>query len=211
MPWCAASTASPYVPILFAVSPFAAIRSAPVRTQSTSPAAIRDAAAASAMTVCGIPALSSSHARRRLVGILAARDRERVPVRGSDPDRGRAADGERANRLGDVRGRAADELDLLVGQAPLVEDDDGVALEPDDSLRGQLGHVRGSGPRTCPQQPRPGVRPSAMAAPDMPRCQAPGRVRTGHVLGSGPWTRPYRPWPGVRPSAVAAPDKGPMG
>ena len=44
-----ARTASPYVPTLFAVSPFAAIRSAPVSTQSTSPAAISDAAAASAI------------------------------------------------------------------------------------------------------------------------------------------------------------------
>ena len=50
----ARSTASPYVPILFAVSPLAAIRSAPVNTASTSPAAISDAAAESAITACGI-------------------------------------------------------------------------------------------------------------------------------------------------------------
>ena len=53
------------MPILFAVSPFAAIRSAPVTTQSTSPAAISDAAAESAITACGMPAVSSSHAVSR--------------------------------------------------------------------------------------------------------------------------------------------------
>ena len=55
MSWCAASTASEYVPILFAVSPLAAIRSAPVTTTSTSPAAISEPAAASAITACGNP------------------------------------------------------------------------------------------------------------------------------------------------------------
>ena len=53
------------MPILFAVSPFAAMRSAPVRTQSTSPAAIIRPAAESAITVNGIPSASSSHAVRR--------------------------------------------------------------------------------------------------------------------------------------------------
>src|SRR3989304_3461489 len=52
----AARTASMYVPILFAVSPFAAIRSAPVSTASTSPEAIMCAAAESAITGCGLPA-----------------------------------------------------------------------------------------------------------------------------------------------------------
>ena len=50
------------MPILFAVSPFAAIRSAPVTTQSTSPRLIRCAAAASAITACGMPTASSSQA-----------------------------------------------------------------------------------------------------------------------------------------------------
>ena len=50
------------MPILFAVSPFAAMRSAPVITQSTSPAAISEAAAESAITACGIDAASSSQA-----------------------------------------------------------------------------------------------------------------------------------------------------
>src|SRR6266511_1690687 len=63
--WCAPSTASEYVPILFAVSPLAAIRSAPVTTQSTSRAAISEAAAESAITVCGMPAASSSQAVSR--------------------------------------------------------------------------------------------------------------------------------------------------
>ena len=45
MPWCRASTASAYVPILLATSPFAAMRSAPTTTRSTAPRAISDAAA----------------------------------------------------------------------------------------------------------------------------------------------------------------------
>ena len=64
--WWAASTASAYVPILFATSPFAAIRSAPVTTRSTSPRAMNDAAAASAITVCAMPSCSSSQAVSRL-------------------------------------------------------------------------------------------------------------------------------------------------
>ena len=48
------------MPILFAVSPFAAILSAPVTTQSTSPPAISEAAAESTTTVCGIPSAASS-------------------------------------------------------------------------------------------------------------------------------------------------------
>jgi hypothetical protein len=69
---------------------------------------------------------------RRLVQVLAARGRERVPVRSRDSDRGRAADRERSNRLGDLRGGAALELDLLGRKAPLVEEDDPVVLEPDN-------------------------------------------------------------------------------
>ena len=42
-----AKKANGYVPILFAVSPFAAIRSAPTRTTSTKPAAITDGPAPS--------------------------------------------------------------------------------------------------------------------------------------------------------------------
>ena len=53
------------MPILFAVSPLAAIRSAPVKIASTSPRAIIRPAAESAITVCGIPASSSSQAVRR--------------------------------------------------------------------------------------------------------------------------------------------------
>ena len=53
------------MPILLAVSPFAAMRSAPVITMSTSPAAMREAAAESTMTACGIPTASSSNAVKR--------------------------------------------------------------------------------------------------------------------------------------------------
>ena len=60
--WWAASTASEYVPTLFATSPFAAIRSAPVTTRSTSPRPMNDAAAPSTITECGMPSCSSSQA-----------------------------------------------------------------------------------------------------------------------------------------------------
>jgi hypothetical protein len=59
---------------------------------------------------------------------------ERVTVRGRDADRRRAAHGHRPDRLGHVGRRPAFELDFLVGQAPLVEDDDAVLLEPNDLL-----------------------------------------------------------------------------
>src|ERR671934_144871 len=61
-----ASTASGYVPILFATSPFAAIRSAPTTTASTSPPAISEPAITSATSVHGMPSRSSSQAVRRL-------------------------------------------------------------------------------------------------------------------------------------------------
>ena len=54
-----------YVPTLLAVSPLAATRSAPTRTTSTSPRAIRGPAATSAISVCGTPAWASSQAVSR--------------------------------------------------------------------------------------------------------------------------------------------------
>ncbi len=57
--------ASGYVPTLFAVSPFAATRSAPTITTSTSPPRISEPAATSGISVCGTPACSSSQAVRR--------------------------------------------------------------------------------------------------------------------------------------------------
>ena len=59
---------------------------------------------------------------------------ERVPHRGGDPDRRRAAHGQRADRLGHLGGRAALQLDDLGRQAALVEQDDTVVLEADDLL-----------------------------------------------------------------------------
>ena len=47
-----------------------------------------------------------------------------APRTASDPD-----------RLGELGGVGAAELDHLVGKPPLVEDDDGVVLEPDDAVR----------------------------------------------------------------------------
>ena len=65
MPCSRASTASPYVPILLAVSPFAAMRSAPTTTWDTAPEAIIVAAMLSVMSVCGMPSRASSQAVRR--------------------------------------------------------------------------------------------------------------------------------------------------
>ena len=67
--------------------------------------------------------------------ILTAGSGQRVAVGRGDPDRGRAPHGQRPDRLGDLGGRAALELDLLVRQAPLVEEDRAVPLEPRDLLR----------------------------------------------------------------------------
>jgi len=66
--------------------------------------------------------------------ILPVAGGERVPVRGRDPDRRRPTHGERADRLGYLRRRPADEIDLLVRQAPLIEENDAVVLEPDDPI-----------------------------------------------------------------------------
>ena len=73
--------------------------------------------------------------------VLAPRGGERETVCGGDSDRRRAAYRERPDRLGDLRRGRAAEVDLSIGQAPLVEDDDGVVLEPDDRVRLQLAHV----------------------------------------------------------------------
>ena len=50
------------MPILFAVSPLAAMRSAPTTTASTFPAAMSAAAALSAIRVAGRPSCTSSYA-----------------------------------------------------------------------------------------------------------------------------------------------------
>ena len=69
------------------------------------------------------------------VEVLVALGRQRVAVRGRDSDRRRPADSQGADCVGDGRRGAEPELDLLVWEAPLVEYDDGVALEPHDPLR----------------------------------------------------------------------------
>ena len=50
---------------MLAVSPFAAMRSAPVTIRSTSPRAITDAATTSAISRCGMPSRTHSHAVKR--------------------------------------------------------------------------------------------------------------------------------------------------
>ena len=65
IPAADAARASGYVPAIATTSPFAATRSAPTSTASTSPAAIRPGAAASVITACGTPASWSSQAAIR--------------------------------------------------------------------------------------------------------------------------------------------------
>ena len=66
--------------------------------------------------------------------VLPLRSGESQPVRRGDPDRGSPAHGERADRVGHLGGGVAAPLHLAPGQQALVEDDDGVVLEPDDLL-----------------------------------------------------------------------------
>src|SRR5581483_10312550 len=68
------------------------------------------------------------------VEVVAARRSQRVRVRRGDADRGRPADREVADRVGDLGGAATLELDLLERKAALVENDDPAGLEPDDRL-----------------------------------------------------------------------------
>ncbi len=61
---------------------------------------------------------------------------ERVAVRGRDPDRRRAAHCEYADRLGDLGGALAPELDLLVRKPALIQQDDSAGFETEDALGG---------------------------------------------------------------------------
>jgi hypothetical protein len=70
------------------------------------------------------------------VEVLAARGRERVPVRSGDADGRRPTHGERPNRLGDLGRRLAAELELLVRKPALVEQDDRAGLQTNDALWG---------------------------------------------------------------------------
>ena len=79
-------------------------------------------------------------ASRGRVEVLPTLGRERVPVSGGDPDRRSARDRQRPDRIRHLGRGTADELDLLVRQSPLVEQDDAVALEAQDPLRGQHAH-----------------------------------------------------------------------
>ena len=67
-----------------------------------------------------------------LVEVLADRGGQGVAVGGGNADRRRAANRQVPNRLGNLRGRLALELDLLVGKPALVEENDAVAFEAED-------------------------------------------------------------------------------
>ena len=62
----------------------------------------------------------------RTVQVLPTLRRQGEPVRRCDADRRRAANGKRADGVGDLGRRRAPQLDLLVRQTPLVEHDHGV-------------------------------------------------------------------------------------
>ena len=72
------------------------------------------------------------------VEVLAALGRERVPYAAATPIAGAPRIGSVADRRRDLGRRSRAELDLLVGQPPLVEQHDRVRLQPDDPLRREL-------------------------------------------------------------------------
>jgi hypothetical protein len=78
----------------------------------------------------GRPRLQQGHCRG--VEVLPPLGRERIAVRRGDADGRSASHGQRPDRFGDLGGRPADQLHLLVGKAALVEDDHPVVLEPND-------------------------------------------------------------------------------
>jgi hypothetical protein len=71
---------------------------------------------------------------RCFVEVFPALGGECVPVSRRDADRRGTANGHCPDCLGYLGGRTALELDLLVGQAPLVEDDDSILFQPQDLL-----------------------------------------------------------------------------
>ena len=109
----------------------------------------------------------------RVVEVLPTLGRERVRVRGRDADRRCATDRQRPDRVRDLARRRADQLDLLVGQPPLVEQHDLPGFEPHDPLWLQHGSNPTpvlSGDRRVPaasRRRRPGRR-CALSAP-LPR------------------------------------------
>ena len=71
----------------------------------------------------------------RLIEVVSPQSREGVPVRGRDPDCGRAPHRQVANRVRNLSRGTAGELDLLVREPALVEEDDALVLEPQDPVR----------------------------------------------------------------------------
>ena len=115
--------ARPYVPILLATSPLAAMRSAPTTTACTMPRAMMPAAAPSTMTSYGMPSAASSHAVRRAPWrsgrVSSTKTRATLPCRcarrddaecGTDAagrERAGVAVGEEGRAVGDKRGAEA--------------------------------------------------------------------------------------------------------
>ena len=85
----------------------------------------------------------------RPVQILSVLSRQGEPVARRDADRWSAANGERADGVGDFRRRRAPQLDLLVRQTPLVEHDHGVVLEANDALWAQVPSSHEARYRAC--------------------------------------------------------------
>ena len=82
------------------------------------------------------------HGRRPRLGehavgrieILPALHGQRVAVRGGDADRRRAAHRERPDRVGDLSGRLAPELDFLVRKPTLIQQDHGAGFQTNDAV-----------------------------------------------------------------------------
>jgi hypothetical protein len=76
----------------------------------------------------------SNEPRGGFIEVIPACGRERECIGRGDADRGRTANRQLANRVHDIRHRAALELDLFVRQPALVEEDDlrAILLVPND-------------------------------------------------------------------------------
>ena len=198
------------MPILLAVSPLAAIRSAPTTTIWTLPSFMTWAAMLSQIRVTGMPRRWSSQAVSRApwssgrVSSAKTRTRYALLVGGEDDRQGRAVIG---------RGQAAG---VAVGQDPLPRLDQGRAMPADRPAHGAVFLVDRVGPRRAADPAARGRRrrPSAPAAASIRsraqnrftavgrlvrRCAVASRERPAdgrrvvHALRPVPRSPPHRP------------------
>ena len=70
------------------------------------------------------------------VEVLPTLRRQGVSIRSGDADRGCTANGQRADRVGHLRGGLAAELDLLVREPALIQQDHSARLQTKNAFRG---------------------------------------------------------------------------